>query len=382
MRNERGFTLVEMLIAMTVFLIVLGGAMSAIGAQSRGFTKGVEEMGLLQNLRYGVDQMRQEFRAAGGNVLDRQPAVIYAGDDVFSFNADLVSNLAGDISAIYIDPNAPAGQVSALPLAQAMVIPGSVPTFTYPLADLGPSAAETIVYRFIPNPETARGDDFLLVRQINNQAPEVLVRNALRPPGDGPFFSYHYLQTPSAGLQTIQPVPAGWLPLRHAAPMHGQLPDTGVVARIDHLRAVEVGYRVTNGRTGAAERTRAIRSVIALPNVGVRKLQSCGDVPMFGQTVVATTVTVAGVPRIEVAWGAAVDEAAGETDVIRYVIWRRQGAVTDWGDPLVSIAAGAAPYLFADAGVQSGTSYQYAVSAQDCTPALSPRTLSGLVTVP
>ncbi|MCL4866758.1 MAG: type II secretion system GspH family protein [Gemmatimonadales bacterium] len=382
MRNERGMTLIEMLLAMTVFLIVLGGAMSAIGAQSRGFSKGTEEMGMLQNLRYGVQQMRLEFRTAGANVADRQPAVVYASGDVFSFNADLVSNLPGDISAVYVDQGAPAGQVSALPLAQAAAVPGSSPAFTYPQVDFAGSPAETITFRFQPDAATARTDDFLLTRQVNGQPTEVLVRNALRPAGNGPFFSYSYYSNPTPATQTLQPVPAGWLPLRHAAPQHGQLPDTGTVARIDLLRTVTVGYQVTNGLTGAAERIRAVATTIGLPNVGVKKLLSCGDSPILGVGVLATPTTVAGQPRIELSWGAAVDETAGETDVIRYVVWRRVGGAVAWGDPITSVPTGGAPYLYTDVDVVTGETYQYAVAAQDCTPALSPLAQAGPVVAP
>jgi prepilin-type N-terminal cleavage/methylation domain-containing protein len=381
-RGEHGMTLVELLIAMVVFLIILAGAIGALGAQSRGFNKGAEEMGLLQNLRYGVQQMSLEFPLAGANLPDRQPPAVYASGEVFAFNADVASNLPGDISAVYIDPSAPAGQVSAWPLAQAAVIAGSSPAFTYPLADFGSSPAETITYQFVADPETTRPDDFLLVRRVNDRPPEVLVRRVLRPAGNGPFFAYHYLETPNTGPQVISPVPAGWLPLRHSAPQHGQLPDTGTVARIDLLRAVEIAFRVTNGETGAAERIRAVRTTVPLPNLGIRKLQSCGDVPMFGRAVVATPVVVSGVPQVEVTWQPGIDETGGETDIIRYAIWRRTGGTGPWGDPVASLAAGAATYLFTDADVATGLAYQYAVAAQDCTPALSTPSVSNLVVVP
>ncbi|HSJ75567.1 MAG TPA: type II secretion system protein [Gemmatimonadales bacterium] len=40
MKSRSGFTLIEMLIAMVVFMGVLGGALSFLRAQSRGFRKG------------------------------------------------------------------------------------------------------------------------------------------------------------------------------------------------------------------------------------------------------------------------------------------------------------------------------------------------------
>jgi len=382
MRRQRGFSLVELLIAMTVFLLVLVGTVAAITRQSRGFSKGADEMGVLQNLRYGVDQLQQELRVAGANVPTRQPVVVYAGINAFSFNGDLVSNTPGDISAVYVDVSAPDGQVSSLPLANAITIPGSSPAFTYPLASFTTSAAETITFWFTADAETARADDFVLMRQANNQPAEPLVRNILAAAGGVPFFQYSYQNTPAAGNQTLQLVPAAWLPLQHSAPQHGVLPDIGNVARVDSIRTVTVNYRVTNGQTGVQEQIRTLSAIIPLPNAGAKKLQTCGDAPIFGKAVGAVATVVSGSPRIDVTWTASVDEATGESDVIRYVIWRRDGGAGAWGDPVASIAAGASPYVYSDAEVLSGLSYQYAVAAQDCTPSLSTWSLSATAAVP
>jgi hypothetical protein len=83
------------------------------------------------------------------------------------------------------------------------------------------------------------------------------------------------------------------------------------------------------------------------------------------------------------AWSAAVDETAGERDVARYVIYRQSVPVgSDWGDPYVSIPAGLAAYSFDDRVVALGATYQYALAAQDCSPALSSLVTSPLVVVP
>ncbi len=383
-RAERGMTLLEMLVAMTVFLVVFTASLRAVGVQSRGFTRGTDEQGVLQNLRYGVDQVGRELQTAGANVPDRQPPLVYAGAGAVSFNSDLVSNVAGDISAVYVDPDAPAGQVSALTTAGAMTIPGSSPAFAYPSASYtaggANSPAETVTFWFTPDAETPRTDDFVLMRQVNNQPAERLVRNALAPAGGAPFFRYRYLNTPASGNPTVDTVPTAWLPLRHTAPQHGQVPDTGAVARVDLVRSVELRFRVTNGKSGADERVREIATVIPLPNMGTKKLQTCGDAPLFGQPVLATPVGGTGTSRIDLAWGAAVDEGSGEKDVIRYVVWRRPAGTSDWGDPYTSLPSGNAPYLFSDTDVVPGTAYEYAVAAQDCTPNLSSRSTTAAVT--
>ena len=266
MRNRRGFTLIELMIAMTAFLIVLAGAMQGLSQQSRGFSRGTDEMGILQNLRYGADQLDQDLRMAGANAPDRQPSVVYAGPNTFSYNADITSNVLGDISAVYVDPDANPGEVSAFPLASATSIPASSPAFTYPLWDFSPSAAETIIYWFSADAETTRADDFVLNRRVNTRADEVLMRGVLAPTS-GNFFKYYYLNAPIGVDPTVDSVPTAWGPLKHVAPQHGVLPDTGTLARIDLVRAVEVRFRITNNRPGTAERIRAISATIPLPNV-------------------------------------------------------------------------------------------------------------------
>jgi hypothetical protein len=82
------------------------------------------------------------------------------------------------------------------------------------------------------------------------------------------------------------------------------------------------------------------------------------------------------------AWPPAIDEAGGEGDVVRYVLWKRDLGLSDWGDPFLAIPAGAPTYTYEDAAVESGAAYQYALTAQDCTPTLSARVTSPLVAMP
>lgn len=381
MRNQRGMTLIEILVAMTVFLIVLGGVVKAIGSQSQGFRKGSDELGILQNLRYGVDQVEQDLRLAGANTPARQPIVDYAGTSAFAFNADIISNIAGDISAVYIDVDAANGEVQAWPLASAAQVPGSSPSFTYPKADYPTSMAETVMFWFTADTSTTRNDDYVLMRRVNTRPEETLMRNILLPT-TGNFFRYYYNNTPITGNPTLDTVPTAWYPMSHSAPQHGSLPDTGVLARIDLVRAAELRYRVTNGRSGTDERIRAASALLVMPNSGVKKLSTCGDTPIFSQAVTATYI--AGAPaKVRLTWSRSVDELSGESDVIRYVVWRRIGASGTWGDPYKSLAAsGVATYTDDDTQITSGTTYTYSVASQDCTPALSTQSISNAVAVP
>ena len=218
-----GLTLVEMLVVLVIFSIVMGGALRLVVAESRGYRTGSEEMAIAQNLRFGVDQVTLQLRAAGANVAAEQPEVVYAGSTGFAFNADYASNVANDLSAAFIDPDASDEEVISLPAARAIAIPGSSPAFNYPVIDYTtsgiPSAAETITFYFASDTATGRTDDLALWRQVNDRAAEVVIRDVLPTPGE-PFLSYLRLVRPPGGPIGLDSVPAAWLPLGHAAALH------------------------------------------------------------------------------------------------------------------------------------------------------------------
>jgi prepilin-type N-terminal cleavage/methylation domain-containing protein len=387
MKRSAGFTLIEMLIAMVVFMAVLGGALSFLRAQAGGFRKGDEEMSTLLNLSYGADHLHAQLRTTGARTLDRQPPIVYASANSFSFNADYVSNDVTDISAVYVDPDAPAEETVGLRLADQIPIPGSSPAFLYPSQDYLDEAghntlAETITLFFRPDLETPRADDFVLLRQVNGQPAERLVRNILADSTNLPFFRYYKLRMPGPGLAPVATlVAAAELPMRHTIPGHGSTADAG--SPIDSLRAVLVSYIITNGLSGARERQQRISVTIPLPNMGLRELKICGAAPVLGQALTAAYENVANVHRVVLSWNRAFDENNGEKDVVRYVLWRRDVTDPDWSDPLTSIpAAGLAAYSYTDQDLVPGTTYEYRLSAQDCTPRLSSSATSAPVAIP
>jgi prepilin-type N-terminal cleavage/methylation domain-containing protein len=386
MKRTAGFTMVEMLIAMVVFSAVMAGALSFLTTQSRGFRRGDQEMATMLNLSYGADHLHAQLRTTGANIAFRQPPVVYASANAFSFNADYASNDPGDISAVYVDPDASAAETVALELADQITIPTSAPAFLYPLQNYTAgaginSSAETITLFFQADAETPRADDFVLLRQVNGQPPEPLVRNVL-PDGAGqPFFRYQKLRTPAGAAPQIVAVAAGDLPYSHAIAGHGSTADAG--APIDSLRAAQVNFIVTNGQLGALQRTQRIALTIPLPNMGLRELKICGTAPVLGQPLVAVFDNATGINQITLTWNRAFDENLGERDVVRYVLWRRDVLDPDWSDPLTSIPAiGAANYTHVDADLIAGTTYEYRLAAQDCTPKLSAVTTSNQVIVP
>ncbi len=381
--SRRGMTLIEMMIAIVIFGFVMAGALKVLNAESRSFSLGSERVAMYQNGRFAINEMEKDMRTSGAGAPDMQPQIIYVSDSAIVFNANYWTNTTGDVEAVYYNPDAPDSAVMALKKASQISIPFTsimYPDTNYMVGGVN-SNAETISFYFAADSSTPRTDDYVIYRRINTLAPEVIATNVLKTTGV-PFFQYYRVVTPATGGNgSLVQVTAG-LPWRHTVPIHLAAADTGTVARIDSLRAVRVNFTVTNAQAGAKERFRAVTRMITLPNVGLANTSSCGDVPLFSSTPVASVSTPSGSPVVTLTWAASVDEAAGEKDVQRYVVWKRPSSVSDWGDPYVTIPGGSATYTFTDGTLTSGTVYYYAVAAQDCTPSLSPQLVSNSVTIP
>jgi prepilin-type N-terminal cleavage/methylation domain-containing protein len=362
-RQRRGFSLIELLIAIVVMAVVLAGTMNFFMGQSRTFRKATTDMVLLQNARFATDLLNEHFRSVGANLTVGQPSVVYADKNTFTFNADYATNVSGDINAIYYEPKAPTNQIQSLLQAQAFTIPNSSPALSYPAADYVqagvPSPAETITFWFAPDTETTRSDDYVLLRQLNSSAPEVVVRNVL-PDSTYPFFRYMYLKTDAAtSIQTIDTIPGASLPVTYAS---------STILSGDSLRGVIISFTVTNGLADTAQRTRPVSVIASLPNIGMRQLQTCGAKPLPVPAPVAIKV---GPGKIRVTWTASPDETGGERDVMRYAVTRMANFAPGVWTNVQSIPAGGV-YDITDSGLNTGVIYFYAVAAQDCTPAFSP----------
>jgi len=378
-RSRAGMTLVEVVIALLIGLIVLQVAVGFFSQQGQAFSRGTTSMNALQNSRYALNALEKDIRTLGTNVPEGQPALVYAGPDVIAFNADYASNDPNDLFAVYHERNAPATQMQAATTASRFLIP--MTAFGYPETNYRQgevnSPAETLTFFFQPDATTARGDDYALYRQVNGGTAAVVARSILKT-GNQQFFDYMAMQVPEDAPTRLVGVGSG--PFVHRAALHGSQADTGALARVDSIRAVRVRFTVTSADADGHERTRQVERTIRMPNAGIAARNVCGDRPQ-GAAVTAAPVDLGyGVVGIQVTWPRSVDESGGEQDVLRYVLWRRTDSDPGFGDPLVSIPAGLTTYSYVDQSVTPGTSVQYALAAQDCTPSGSTQSVTAMVT--
>lgn len=94
--RPKGFTLIEMLIALCILSIVSGVAYGIFASLSKSFTTQDVTAKTQQNLRIGIDFMTRDIRMAGLDPLDTANAgIITATPTAIRFTAD--KNMDGDV---------------------------------------------------------------------------------------------------------------------------------------------------------------------------------------------------------------------------------------------------------------------------------------------
>lgn len=372
--GRTGFTLVEMLIAMTMTVAVTGAAVSLFRSQSLFFGSNEQRYDMMQNARSALEEAQRVIRTMGAGVPNSQPVLVYGDNNVLAFNTDYIENdTVSTRWAAYFNAQTPATETVAWDVSTASVIPGT--TYTYPPANfvLGsgdPSPAETYTFYFTPDSSTSRTDDYILWQRVNNGTPFMVARNILAHPSGRPFFQYLARQSLSTG-DTLIIEPSANIPLKRTI-VTSSTTDTAAATRPDSVRAISVSIRFTNGLSGTAERFRDVQTTVRVPNNGIPMPTICGRNPLAPPTFTVVD-TAFGSGKLWVTWAKSVDQDAGEQDVLQYILYRKLQGATTWSDPLMIVrrTAGQATYTQMIAGNTPGTAYTFGVSAQDCTPSES-----------
>ncbi len=377
LRRRAGFTLIELLIAMVVLSLVMASALTVFRSQSKNFRVGGTKMELTQNIRYAVSSVDRLLRTTGAGTAGNQPMLVYGSNDAVVFNTNFSSDIQ-DGNAVYINPSLPAGAINSMTTALTMTIPGTV--IVYPATDYfwgggTPSRAETVALYFRPDSTTADPLDFVLLERVNAMPSEEIARNIRAYPGR-PFLEYWYDSTNVAGQIFSRQLAAARIPVQHASNFHGDVFDVGASALADSIRMIRINLVVTNGLLTADSSSRRLSSMTRIPNNGLVQLKTCGDVPILTSGLVAVPNLPTFPPLVTLTWNPSVDEASGERDVSQYNVYFRVAATPPWR-PFMTVAAGQPIYIQPNAtGLVVGTTYEFAVAAQDCSPAESALILS------
>lgn len=385
MRTRRGFTLIEIIISLTLLMIITGAAVQFLRKQTGLVTRETSRMDAMQNAQFAGSQIERELREAGAGVADAQPMIVQLDSEALTFNANMVSIDTGDVRAVYQLRDADTNGTRAMMKSERAALPNSSPAVLYPdttysAATGVESGAETISYFLRPDSTTTRTNDYLLFRRLNAQAPSLIARGIVRDSRDTiPFFTYFKSDT----LNRLRPIAKTQLPLYHGM-IHGAVDDTGRFALTDSIKAVRVHFMTAakDPRTGV-DALRTVETVVRIMNSGLLDRTSCGQPPYpTPAPVVVSSLAGALTKFVKITWTASSDDAGGEKDIERYAVFRRLSSATVFGDPISSIpSSGASTYTFTDYGVTASQTYIYGIAAQDCTPNLSPVSASLAVTV-
>lgn len=379
-RRRSGFTLLETIIAMSMIILVMGMATRFFMQQTRMLSQQSGRLEAQQNAQFSLATLDREMRVAGIGVVDAQPILVQADPRAITFNADLVSRVANDPGAVYIDSDADSASTLAWNRSDRMLLPlgtKQYPDTSYFIAAGVPSRAETVSFWVARDSTSKDPNEYLLYRRVNGGTPRVVARSLRVRSTDTVF---QYFRKDSTG--TAVPISGGRLPLYHNAAIHGATNDTGPSALADSIRTVRVRLTAMFRDRNGVQIIRRIDMTIQLMNAGLIRRNSCGESPIgVSPGAVVVTDTMTNAPMVRVSWARSSDEGAGEKDVERYSIFRRtvSGA---FAEPVASIPAGSATYTFDDRDVAPDQQWVYGVTAQDCTPNVSPMASTSTVTIP
>ncbi|MDB4885534.1 MAG: hypothetical protein JWN79_972 [Gemmatimonadetes bacterium] len=388
MRRRHGFTLIEMMLSVTILLVIMGAAVQFLRRQSNAVAVASRRMDAIQNARFAAAEIERELREAGAGVADEQPMIVQLDANAITFNANMTSPDPQDVRSVYRSADADTAASRVMLPGEKLPLPTSAPPKLYPestyyAAKNVQSGAETISYYLAKDATASTANTYALWRRVNATAPTLVARNIVRSPADPvPFFTY-YTQNDLGALVPVSPT---LFPLYHV-PLHQSPEDIGPSAITDQVRMVRIHFMALTVDPLAKQdsmRYRVVEARVRLMNAGLLQLSACGPRPNAVAPPSVTQLSPApGQHVVIVSWSRSADDGGGERDIERYAIFRRLASAAQAGDPIASIPASAAGtgYTYADVTAQPGVTYQYGIAAQDCTPKMSDISMSGPIRI-
>ncbi len=344
---RRGVTLIELMIALFLFVMVFGLAVPFFRFQARSVSTSSGRQDALQNARFAQNAIDRDLRIAGIGIVAEQPLIVQADRMAITFNADLATTDSSDASSIYYDPTLDSLSVTSMTTAAKQQLAYSA--WNYPdsnyYANSIPSRAETVQYWASLDSSSGRSDQYVIWRRVNTQTPRLVAKDIIIPAGQ---FLFSYYRVDSAG--NLDSVPSAQYPLLHSAPIHGSTVDTGKSAWTDSLRVVRIHAWGLFKDPSKGDIIRKVESSTKLINAGMVRATMCGDAPLPVTGLTATALPVGGPPynKVRLQWNASVDQDNGEKDVERYMVFKKLQTDSDWGEPVADVAASGATFTLDD----------------------------------
>jgi type II secretory pathway component PulJ len=381
--GREGVTLIEMMIAIVLFVLVFGLAVPFFRYQARSVSASAGRLDALQNARYAQNAIDRDLRISGIGIVQAQPMIVQADGFAITFNADLATKDKNDPMSIYYDADIDSSGADAMLNTSRVTLPNSAvqyPDSNYMNGAVS-SPAETISYWLTKDSTAARPDQYILFRRVNTLAPKVVAKGIIVPAGTN-FFQY---MRPN-GLGGLDSIRAAKLPIFHSAPIHGSPADTGSSAITDSIRVVRMTVTGLYNDPDKGPIMKTVVSSTKLLNAGMSRSTVCGDKPIAVGSATAAVTANTGPPlfkptKVTISWSSSLDQDTGEKDVARYMIFRKDAASLDWGSPIADLAAAQTNYTLDDTSLSSGT-WVWGVVAQDCSPDNSDVTSTGVINVP
>ena len=378
-RRRDGVTLIEMMIAIVLFVLVFGLAVPFFRYQARSVSASAGRLDALQNARYAQSAIDRDLRISGIGIVQAQPMIVQADGFAVTFNADLATKDINDPLSIYYDADLDSSGADAMNNANQIVLPNSAKSYPDSNYMSGPiaSPAETIQYWLTKDSSVARTDQYVLYRRVNNLPRRLVAKGIIGPAGTN-FFQYMKPNS-TGGLDSIR---ASKLPIFHSAPIHGSPSDTGTSALTDSIRVVRMTVTGLYNDPDKGPIMKTVVSSTKLLNAGMSRSSVCGDLPIAVTTAVAIPLPNAAAPtKVTISWNSSLDQDAGEKDVERYMVFKKKLGSSDWGSPIADLAASQPFYSLDDTTLPKGL-WVYGVIAQDCSPANSAISSTGAINVP
>lgn len=307
--RRSGFTLVEIIVAMTLTLLVFAITLPFVRAQTRSLGSTAGRLDADQVARFAQRTIDRDLRVAVSD--PGQPLIVYAGELGISFNANLLARDTLDPAALEVDLTADSSLTEAWRVANAAALPLTTtiyPSVNYTDADGLASKIETISYFLHPDTISGRTDVYVLYRRVNARDSVQMVRG-IHVPDDSSFFTYF-----TTVADTLAPIAVGSLPLLWTSPTLADVRAVGIRAG---------GFY--RNRQVAEDVIRTVHWRTTLTNAVGTAAATCAATPAAasGVTLSKQAGTGSNAYHVRVTWTGSSDDSGGSTDVTHYVVWIR-----------------------------------------------------------